>query len=125
MHLIYNNRLKDHALLEATSDAALHSKSTNSQVSAWKLRDWGLQSSIYVTSRKPTLPDSTSNTACSANLKFHHNLYILNSGLQKTQTLPQGMLCYNYQNPWVKFFPMTQKIPLSSSNRETEGRLWS
>lgn len=45
MHLIYNNCLKDHALLEATYDAALLSKSTDSQVSRCKLWDWALQTS--------------------------------------------------------------------------------
>jgi len=84
MHLNYNNCLKDHALLEATYDAALLPQSTNSQVSRWKLRDWVLQSSISATDRNPTLLDSTANTACSATLKLHHNLYLPKSGLQKT-----------------------------------------
>lgn len=48
MHLIYNNCLKEHALLEATYDAALLSKSTDSQVSRCKLWDWALQTSIYL-----------------------------------------------------------------------------
>lgn len=48
MDLIYNNHLKDHALLEATYDTALLSKSTNCKVSRWKLGDWALQSSVFL-----------------------------------------------------------------------------
>lgn len=57
-----------------------------------KLRDQALNSSISVTAL--TALDST-NTACSATPKLHHNFYLPNSGVQKTQGFSQGLLCHN------------------------------